>query len=300
MVNYRGKPLTNEAVSWLLLITLALIWGSSFILIKKGLAVLTSLEVASIRVISAGLFMLPLVIRRFAVQQRSDWLYLFVVGFSGSFFPALLFAVAQTQISSSLSGVLNSLTPVFVLLIGALFFKQRISIFGFGGVSIGLLGSVLLISGFSFSTLWNANAYALFVVGATICYGVNLNIIKFKLVKLSPLSITGISVLLVFPLAVFVLLGFTDFSSRAATVFLSWELWAVVLLGVAGTGIALLLFNKMVKISSPLFAGSVTYLIPVVAIFWGLLDDEKLLFYHYLGLVLIITGIILINKRPAR
>lgn len=255
------------------------------------------LEVASVRIISAALFMLPFVIRKFARWRKGELFYLFIVGFTGSLFPAILFAVAQTRLASSVTGVLNATTPMFVAIIGALFFGNKITFYAIIGILIGFAGSAVLITGFSWESFAHINSYALFVILATLCYGINLNIIKFRLKNVKPLDITGISVVMVLPLATLALFFFTDFTSKSWESVLNINLLAVVVLGVLGTGVALLLFNKMVKISSPVFAGSVTYLIPIVAVLWGLLDGESLLFYQYAGLLFIITGVLLINRK---
>lgn len=287
----------STAFSWFLLAILSLVWGSSFILIKKGLLAFSALEVGSIRVISAALFLLPFVFNKFTRWSKKELFYLFVVGFNGSLFPALLFAVAQTRLSSSLTGILNAMTPVFVLIIGLLFFRQKTNIYGLFGIAIGFVGSAILITGFSLESFKNLNSYAFLIILATLCYGLNLNIIKFKLKNVNPTDITGISMALALPSAAVVLLFFTDFATKSWDAIVNPEFLAIIVLGIVGTAIALLLFNKLVKLRSPLFAGSVTYLIPAVATLWGFLDGETLLFYHFAGLVSIISGVLLVNRK---
>ncbi len=222
---------------------------------------------------------------------------LFTIGLVGSFIPAFLFAKAQTQINSSLAGILNALTPIFTMLIGVLLFKRAFSPRVILGIIAGLAGVVMLVTtgedgfttGFSF--------YVLYVVLATICYGLNLNIIKYMIPELKAATITSISLTFVLPIGIIYLLFGTQFLARfEAPDAIIWPLSAVVLLGIMGTAIALLLFNMLVKITTPVFTSSVTYLIPVVAIFWGILDGEKLYVTHIIAMVIIILGVYQVNQ----
>jgi drug/metabolite transporter (DMT)-like permease len=287
---------SQQLLAWGLLLILALVWGSSFILIKFGLKALTPGEVGALRIVAAAVFLLPLAVRNLKGIDRRQWLYLFIIGLCGSLIPSFLFAIAQTQIPSSVTGILNALTPMFTMIIGFIFFNQRLSLNTTIGLLIGFAGSIYLILAGNEGGIAGINYYALLIVLATIFYGTNLNIIKFKLSKLNARTITSISLILVGPIATVYLLGFTDFISHM-TVENSYYIGAVVLLGVLGTAIALVLFNEMVKITNPIFASSVTYLIPIVAVVWGLLDGERLFVPHYIGMALIILGVYLANKK---
>ena len=232
---------------------LALIWGSSFILIKRGLLVYDPGEVAGIRILAASIFLLPWALANLKKVNKWNLKYLFFIGMAGSFIPAFLFAKAQTKIDSSLAGVLNAITPFFVLMIGAIFFGQLIYRRQSLGLAIGFLGTVVLVMA-GWEGLVDINLYGLFVVLATFFYGINVNIIKFKLVGLRALTITSISLLIVLPFAAVYLLGFTDFVyklNNAEGALFSFGV--VVLLGVMGTAIALVLFNKLVQITTPIF-----------------------------------------------
>jgi len=226
---------------------------------------------------------------------------LVIVGLVGSFIPAFLFAKAQTQLSSSLTGVLNALTPLAVVMIGALFFGSKITKRNGIGLAIAFIGVFILVvvkEGSGLEAFSGINAYALFVILACICYGFNLNIIKYKFVTLKPIQITAISLLMVLPAALIFLLVGTDFSYKVANVPGALKaLGYVTLLGVMGTALALILFNVMVKRVTPVFASSVTYLIPIVAIMWGVLDGEVLLWGHYLGIVAVILGVWYGNRK---
>ncbi|WP_186755842.1 DMT family transporter [Echinicola salinicaeni] len=287
--------------SWLLLAFLSLIWGSSFILIKKGLLVFSAGEVGAYRIVSAAIVLLPLSIPRLKKLNKKQLFNLVIAGMVGSFIPAFLFATAQTQISSSITGVLNALTPLFVVIIGALFFGARITTRNSIGLIIAFIGVLILITvkaGAGFSGLTDINAFAFLVILATVCYGINLNIIKHWFVKLKPVEITAISLLLVLPVALGYLLFATDFiykinhaeGAKLAAGYLT-------ILGVLGTAFALIIFNGLVKIASPVFASMVTYLIPIVAIAWGVVDGEVLLPGHYIGILAVITGVWIGNKK---
>jgi len=288
----------SKLLSWVFLTILALIWGSSFILIKRGLVVFTPGEVGAIRIISAALFLSPIAFSKLRTINRSHYKLLFFVGLVGSFLPAFLFAKAQTQLDSAIAGVLNALTPFFVMLIGIVIFKQSLVRNVTIGILIGLIGTVILVLAGSDGSIDSLNYYALFIVLATLCYGINVNLIKYKIADLKAMTITSISLVLTAPFALVYLFSLTDFVDKVsqhegALNSLSY----IVLLGVMGTAIALVLFNYLIKITSPVFSSSVTYLIPIVAIVWGLLDGEVLLFGHYLGMTAIVLGVWLVNRK---
>jgi drug/metabolite transporter (DMT)-like permease len=291
----------SNLVNWGFLIVLALIWGSSFILIKRGLEIFSPGEVGAYRIVAAATFLLPLSLPRIKNLNSKQIQNLLLVGLVGSFIPAFLFAKAQTQLSSSLTGVLNALTPLFVVLIGALFFSSKITLRNGIGLAIAFVGVVILVTvkeGAGFGTFTTINAYAFFVILACVCYGFNLNLIKYRFQKLNPIEITAISLLVVLPMALIYLMAGTDFSYKVTQVDGALEaLGYLTLLGVFGTAIALILFNIMVKKVTPVFASSVTYFIPIVAIFWGVLDGEVLLLGHYIGIAAVILGVWYGNRK---
>jgi drug/metabolite transporter (DMT)-like permease len=192
---------------WLILGILAIVWGSSFILIKRGLTAFSAGEVGALRIVSAAIFLLPVAMPKLRNLSRRQMIILLVIGFVGSFIPAFLFATAQTSISSSLTGILNALTPLCTLLLGAAFFGKPISGKHGLGLGIGFIGSMILIIGGTGSGIGEINLYALLVIGATICYGLNLNIIKNYTPELHPVVITSVSLLFVGPLALGYLLA---------------------------------------------------------------------------------------------
>ncbi len=288
----------QKSLAWILLIVLTLIWGTSFILIKRSLVSFDAGEVGALRMLTAGIVLLPLVFSNYKKVKGKNWGSLFIIGFLGSFIPAFLFAKAETHLDSSLAGVLNALTPIFVLIVGAILFSQRFSKRQVIGILIGFFGTVFLVFAGSNGTFSNINFYAMFVVLATICYGLNANVIKFNVKGLSALTITSISLGMVTPIALVYLLFFTNvpyqvINEPQARVSLGY----VSILGVMSTAIAMGIFNKLIQITTPLFTSSVTYLIPIVAVVWGLWDGEILLIGHYLGMFGILTGVYIANRK---
>ena len=287
-------------LAWILLIVLALIWGSSFILIKRGLVGLSPYELGSLRIVAAALFLLPSGIKRFPKVERKYYPYLLSVGLMGSLVPSFLFGIAQTNLESSITGVLNGLTPLFTILIGLIIYKQKQESKVFVGILVGFVGTAILITAGKGSALSGINGYAFLVVLATVCYATNLNLIKYHLGGLHAITVTSASLMMVGPFAAIYLFGFTDFWSNLMTVEgTSLATFYVCLLGILGTSIALIIFNKVLQITDPLFASSVTYLIPVVAVAWGLLDGEKLFLPHYLGMITVGIGVYIANSNRA-
>jgi drug/metabolite transporter (DMT)-like permease len=286
--------------AWGFLIILALVWGSSFILIKRGLEVYSPGEVGALRIVFAGMVLLPLSLPRLKGLNKRQVKNLIIVGLVGSFIPAFLFAKAQTQLSSSLTGVFNAMTPLFVVIIGALFFNSRITRRNGIGLIIAFVGVIILmmVKEGGLGNFNEINAYALLVLLACACYGLNLNIIKYRFVELKPVAITAISLSIVLPLALIFLFTSTQFSFKILHVEGAVQAAGyIAILGIVGTALALILFNVMVKVATPVFASSVTYLIPVVAIMWGLLDGEVLLAGHYFGIIAVIFGVWVGNRR---
>lgn len=284
--------------SYLTLGVLTLIWGTSFILIKKGLVVFSPGEVASIRVAAASLFLLPLALTKLKGLKPSHYWKLFLSGMLGIFLPSFLFSAAQTKIDSSVAGIINCLTPIWTMIMGAMFFDLRFRKISIVGIIIGFGGTVLLVLSRSDGRLSGINLYALLIVLATAMYGINLNFVKFRIQDIRSLTITSVSVLLIGPLALIYLFGFTEFTTKLTTVDGAWKAMGfVVLLAVMSTAVATVLFNRLIKNTTPVFASSVTYLMPIVAVGWGLLDNEKLYIGHYFGMVAIIGGVYLANKK---
>lgn len=308
MANVASRMTTEEPVitsqkrpllAWLLLSCLALVWGSSFILIKRSLNAFTTEQVAAGRLVFALLFFSPFIGSqsrqpdiRMVVRHR--WVPLLASAVVGFVIPAFLFAEAGAHLNSSLSGALNSLSPLFTLILGAIFFGQRLRILQVGGILLGLGGSLLLVF-FSATGAFQINEYALLVVLATICYGFNTNLIGRYLSHLPALVSTSWLFAFAGPIALLTLMP-TDFLSRCLDANNSWSLAALATLGVFGSGLMSIFFNRIMQLASPLFAASVTYLIPIVALMWGFLDGETIYGVQFAGMGICLLGIWLVNK----
>ncbi|GIL22165.1 MAG: permease [Bacteroidota bacterium] len=281
-----------------LLIVLSLIWGTSFILIKQGLKFFPPDVVGALRVTAASLFLLPLALPRLKELKSGDSFKLFVSGLMGIFFPAFMFAWAQTQLNSSLAGILNTLSPVWTMIFGVLLFNQRFKGYALVGVIISFGGTVLLALSRAGGSITGFNLYALLIVGACAFYGANLNWIKFKIAGLGSLTVTSVSLLFIGPLAAAYLFLATDFVNILVQTPNAWQGFGfVLLLALMSTAVANLLFVKLIGISTPLFASSVTYIMPIVAVMWGVIDGEILTVWHLVGMGLIISGVYLANKK---
>lgn len=282
----------------ILLIALALIWGSSFILMKNGLKVYSSAQVATMRMFFSFLFLLPLTIRYAFKIPIKYYGMITLVGLLGNGIPAILFATAQTKLNSSTAGVLNTLTPIFTLVIAAVFFKQTFSLQKIAGVVLGLLGAIALIMLRSNGSIDPNYTYGLYILLATICYAWSVNLIKEYLHKLPALGISSLALLVIGPVYGYYLFYHTDFILRVQLETGSLDaLFYVVLLAMFGTALSLILFNKLVQISNIVYASSVTYLIPIVALFWGIVDGEQLNIIHFIGMSMILTGVYLANRK---
>ena len=283
-------------LKWIILIALALIWGSSFILIKKGLDGLDPFQLGSLRIIFCAVFLLIVGFKSITTIAQHQWKYIALTSLFGTFIPAYLFAIAETKVSSSICSILNSLTPLNTLLIGAIAFGlnfRRSQIFG---IVIGLLGTAVLIFNGEAQTASEDYSYAVFVLIATVCYATNVNLIKKYLSDVKPLSITTGNFLVMLVPAL-VILGCTDFTSKMSLSTTHTAMFYVMILGIVGTGVANVIFYKLIQVSSPIFASSVTYLIPIVACLWGLLDNEMLTPLQFLGAFIILIGVYLANKK---
>ena len=286
----------SKQLKWVYLMVLALVWGSSFILIKKGLIGLTALQLGSLRIIFAAVFLVLIGFKSLSKIPAYKWKYIALTSLFGTFIPAYLFAIAQTEIDSSVSSILNSLTPLNTLILGALAFGVQFKRNQIFGILIGLIGSALLILNGAMHHPKQNYYYAILVLIASICYAVNVNLIKKYLHDLSPLSITtGNFIVLFFP--AFIILFFSGFFEVVHDVKVQESIVFIVILGVVGTGIANILFFKLIQMSSPVFATSVTYLIPVVAFCWGLLDNEMLTPVQFFGAFIILIGVYLSAKK---
>ncbi|MFK7775649.1 MAG: DMT family transporter [Saprospiraceae bacterium] len=296
----------STTIGFAILILLSITWGASFILIKKGLLAFSPMQVASLRIGIAGIAFLPFFIFNFKKIDWSQLQPLLIVGFAGSALPALLFSIAQTQVSSSVAGVLNSMTPIFVLIQGVLFYGLILTRNNLLGVVLGFLGASLLIIGPSYfmtqleeivvaedKNEW----YALLLILATYCYALSGNTIQKHFQNTSAINLSAAAYCLVAPVGILYLL-FSDFINILQThPDAMVSLGAIVFLSLIGTVAASVLFFKLIQMTSALFASTVAFLIPIVAIGFGFLDGEQVTIYHFLGMAMILFGVYITRKK---
>jgi drug/metabolite transporter (DMT)-like permease len=281
---------TSKIWHWLVLGLLSLIWGTSYILMKKGLESFSFAQIGSLRIFITFICLLPIAIKNLTKINRGNIRSILVIGVLGNGIPAFLFPIAQTGIESSLAGMLNSLSPVFTLIIGIIIYKRESSAAQIAGVFLGLAGAAGLIYEGSFSF----NYFGLFVVLATIFYGFSANEVS-RIKGLNGLQITSLAFFTIGPFAAIYLL-FSDFSQAIQTEHWIRNLGFIAILAVVGSATALALFYLVIRETSPIFASVVTYFIPVIATLWGLADNEKLKSHMLVSLLLIMAGVYIVNK----
>jgi drug/metabolite transporter (DMT)-like permease len=289
--------MNNQQQKWFYLIILSIVWGSSFILMKKALLGITPIQLGALRMIFTAIFLLSVAFSSIKKIKKRHWKYIVYTALAGTFIPGFLFAFAITTIDSSIVSILNSFTPFNTLILGSIFFGFAFKKAQLYGVLIGLVGtSVLILKGADLhpdQNYW----YALLIIIASVGYAFNANMLKKYLSDLDALAITtGNFLLLIIPATI--VLCCTDFFETfdSGNEVLMHSLGYLVVLSVLGTGIAKTIYNKLVHISDPLFSSSVTYLIPLVAIFWGVLDGEKLSLIQVFSGAIILIGVYLVNK----
>ena len=282
---------------WFYLIALSLIWGSSFILIKKALVGLEASQLGSLRIIFSSIFIFLIAWRNIFSIKKIEWKWITISAFLGSFFPAFLFAFAEKEIDSSVASIINSIVPLNTLILGMIIFKIESTKRQIIGVLIGFFGTYLLISsGLKLNPDQNYN-YAGLVILCSFLYALNVNIIKKYLQHLSALTITiGHFTAIILPAVLVFLFSDFEFSSLEKDE-VKTSIFYVFILALFGTALAKIIFNKLIKISSPVFASSVTYSMLIVSIFWGIVDGEKFSIYQLIATLIIVFGVILTNKK---
>ncbi|MFL0353421.1 DMT family transporter [Xanthomarina sp. GH4-25] len=288
----------NIQIKWLYLVVLSLIWGTSFILIKKSLLGLTPFQLGALRTIITGVFLFTVGFRSIQQIEKTQWKWIALTGLLGSFIPAFLFAIAETEIDSAVASILNSLVPLNTILLGFAVFRIASTKRQVLGVIIGFIGTaILILKGAELNPEQNY-LYAGYVIISTIMYALNVNIIKRHLQNIKPLSIAaGNYVVIVIP-AIIVLL-FSDFfkAETFSNPHFKMSLVYVTILSFFGTALAKVLFNKLIQLSTPVFASSVTYLMPIVALTWGVLDGEAFTVLQGFATIIILIGVYLSHKR---
>lgn len=282
---------------WFYLAALSFIWGSSFILIKKGLVGLTAIELGSIRIIISALVLIPFTFNRLKEISFKQWKWIIISAFVGSFFPAFLFAFAEQEIDSSVASILNSIVPLNTIIIGLVLFGIKSTKRQIIGVLLGFFGAYqLILSGINLNPDQNY-FYSGLVIICSFLYAFNVNIIKKYLQDLSAVAIaTGHFTVILIPSIIVLLISDFNFE-RLQSPQTQISLFYVTLLAIFGTTLAKILFNKLINMSSAVFASSVTYSMLIVSIFWGVLDGENFSFNQLFATVIIILGILLTNKK---
>lgn len=300
--------MNNEIKNWGILLLLGVIWGSSFFLIKRGLydpvsgdVIFSSTQVGALRMLIASLALLPIGLKYLVKPKKIKiWLALIIVGFLGNFFPALLFSYAETGISSGFAGMLNSGTPIFTIFLGTIIFKQKLIGTQVIGVLIGSAGMIWLVNSVSIVDASGSLSHVLAVVFATICYATSVNTIRYILGNVKPLEVTATAFSLTFIPALLLFI----FSKTPTTLVENPNaltgLVYLAILAVVGTAISVILFNQLIQQSSALFASTVTYIIPIVALLIGLLDGELLHIQQLFAVAVILSGIFIANVLARR
>jgi len=289
--------MSDYSKKWFYLAILSLIWGSSFILIKKGLVGLSPYQVASLRIIFAATVIFLYSYNSLKKIPKASWKWILITAYAGTFFPVYFISYGQSEIESGLASIITTITPINTLVVGIIFFGLIFTKKQLLGLLIGLGGAILLIyeaSGAEFSI---NIYYSFFIYMTTVGYAASVNLIKNYLTNISPEAVTAGIFISISPPALIVLF-LSDFSSlnfHDSQVINS--IIFVFILGIFSSAIAQTLFNKFVKIASPLFASAVTYTMPVVAIFWAILDGESLTLMQFFATAIILVGVYMVNKK---
>ncbi len=293
------KMKQSPLLAWLLFALLATVWGSSFILMKYGLHSFSSTQIGMIRVAFAFWFTFFIALRRFRFFKWKDAFPLFIVGMLGNALPYILFPLAVSKLDSGLVGVLNSLVPLFTLIIGIIWFKTKVGLPSVIGILLGFGGALwLLLPGLEVDV--TKLTYGAYPIIATVCYAISINTISAKFQHLDSLTITLLSLSFVgVPATIYVLS--TDFITIMQTDDLAWRnLGFVAILGIVGSSLAVIIFNYLIKTSGSLFGASVTYAIPIVALIWGVIDGESIGIHHFIGMAAILIGVYIVNYRKRK
>ena len=293
-----NNPQKNIGIyAWLMLLFLSLVWGSSFILIKKALIAFRPVELACIRMIVSSLAFLPMVYYHRKKIDFKMWDKFLLVGLAGSGIPAFLFSYGQSGLDSSIAGLLNSLTPIFTLLLSIFLFKQQLSIFKIVGVVLGFVGAgfILFVQG-NMRVEGAGISYALLIIAATFCYGLSVNSVHYFFKQTHPVVISSVAFAFLGPIMLVLLLMEGGIYTAPARPDVLVSFGAVLILALVGTVLASILFYDLIQKTNPIFGSSVAYLMPIIAITWGLVDGEFIRWFHLLGAAVIFSGIYLVRK----
>ncbi len=296
-MTFAQKFLNTQTSKWLLFILLSIIWGSSFILMKIGMQHLTAYQVAAIRILSAGLVMLPFTVKGWRRVPKNKIAIVIVAGLLGNFFPAFLYCMAEIKIDSALASILNALTPLCAILMGIAFFKLKITRQKILGVVIGFMGLVLLPFAAEDNISFVNLSYASLVLVATICYGTNVHVVSRFLKEMSSIDIASVALSFFIPICICILAFSGFFSLPLTQKAISFSILAAFILGALGTALASVWFYMLVKSAGSIFASLVTYGIPFIAVLWGMIFGETITVMEIGCLFIILAGVYLVNKK---
>lgn len=289
--------LKNRSWQYFILFLLSVTWGSSFQLMKLGLRAFESWEVALIRISVSFLALLPFVIHHLRTIPKNKWIWLALAGITGNGIPAFMFALGLSKIHGSLGGILNATAPLFTLVVGMVFFAMVFKKSAIWGVIIGLAGTAYLVLLAGNSDEQMNIQYAFYPVIGSLCYGFSSNIIKIKLKELKPIVVTGVALMCIAPVTIFGLFYFDILSKVDDSALHTSSFIYTCILGICGTSLAVLVFNYLIKHTSVLFAASVTYIIPIVAMAIGFVAGEGITIHYFIGMAIIVFGVWLTNRK---
>lgn len=282
-----------------LLLLISIIWGSSFILIKKALVSFTPFQLITIRLGLSGLIFLPFVIYKWRQIPWAKWKYFVMIGYVGTLIPFTFYSIGQTKVSSSTAGIINSLTPILTLVMGVLFFNQTINARKVIGVMLGLSGTIFLVWSATHQ-LGMANLfYPLLIVSATLFYAFNVNMIAKHLQGVNPVLSTAVAFVSTLPPCVIFWLMPGAVINLAGNPQVMLSFFYVSILAILGTVVATALYLQLIQRTSPVYATMVSYLIPISSVLWGTLDGEKLHLGHFIGMGLILGGVYLVQRKSS-
>lgn len=288
----------NNTLKWAYLVILSLIWGSSFILIKKGLVGLTPVQLGSFRILFTSFFLLLIGWKSLRTIEKASWKWVIISGILGTGIPVYLFAYAETEIDSSIAAILNSGVPLLTLILGLILFGTSFVKKQLLGILLGLAGSIVLILIGAQVNPDQNYWYALLVILATLFYAINVNITKRYMQDISAMAIATGNFIFIFIPALLLLINTGFFTSETIeNPEVQTSLGYILILAILGTAVAKVMFNKLVQISDPVFASSVTYLMPLISVMWGILDGEKFTLLQLIASLVIILGVYLANAK---
>lgn len=286
----------HRLISYILLLALGAVWGSSFIIMKKVNPVFSPIQISSLRLLFAGTAALPLVYKAFRKFTKNQWRDLIIIGIIGNAIPSLLFAFASKGINSATSGILNGLSPIFTLLLGILFFNFKAKVWHYTGAFMGILGCVLVLQGNDTVNIGNQWLYFSLPILGSFCYGISVNVLKSRLSDINPI-ITGATPFIFGAILGLIALPISTISHPLvmdASFFKALGLLAI--LGIVGSTLSMILFNRLVQLNSALFASSVTFIMPAFALLWGIWDMENIRLLQIVGMVVILFAVYVIRQ----